>query len=82
MLKQKNKKIFQKSIDNPGFIGYNIDIEKREEHTKVTKVEMVKKMMENGYHLFNETAEQFADRIPQAVMESIYHAYMKRVGQE
>jgi hypothetical protein len=48
----------------------------------MTKVEMVKKMMENGYHLFNETAEQFAERIPEAVMESIFHAYMKRVGQE
>ena len=48
----------------------------------MTKVEMVKKMMENGYHLFNETAEQFEERIPEAILESIFHAYMKRVGQE
>lgn len=48
----------------------------------MTKVEMVQKMVENGYHLFNESVEHFAERVPQKVMESIFHAYMKRVGLE
>ena len=48
----------------------------------MTKLEMVKEMVEKGYYLFSETAEQFAERIPEAILESIYRAYMERVGRK
>lgn len=46
----------------------------------MTKVEMVQKMVENGYHLFGETVEHFADRFDEKDIRAFLIAHLARVG--
>ena len=39
---------------------------------KMTNLEIVAKMVENGYHLFNETPEHFAARFTNSQLKQFY----------
>lgn len=43
----------------------------------MTKLEMVNEMVANGYTLFNETAEQFANRFDENAITIFFNSFMK-----
>ena len=54
---------FQKTLDFSLGLCYNvIKIKERGITMRAKKIEVVTRMVQNGYCLFNETVEQFADR--------------------
>lgn len=42
----------------------------------MTNIEIVNKMVENGYHLFNETPEQFAARFTNKTLIQFYLSFL------
>jgi len=60
--------------------------EQREQKRKgdkiMTKVEMVQKMVENGYYLFDETVEHFANRFSEENIKMFMENFMKWKGEK
>ncbi len=48
----------------------------------MTKVEMVQKMVENGYYLFDETVEHFANRFSEENIKMFMENFMKWKGEK